>query len=291
MGSEGKTGSIETTALAALAFLRADTQPVLANSALVYLVRQMDSFGTWYNTQATVLSLKALIQSVRAGAEKVNATVTVTLNSSQTRTVQVTPENFDVVQLLAFNDINIGKENVLDIKVEGEGNLMYQITGAYYLPWEKLALYPELSGAGKEPVTIEVTYDRAELAVNDTVKVDVTMSLNQPGGRAESAMIDLGLPPGFTVQTEDLEALIAYYKDTPADYPYPKIERFELTGRQILLYVSNLSNGNPLKFSYRLKAKFPLIAQTPASSAYDYYNPDVNGEATPQVLVVKESNP
>ena len=60
MGSEGQTGSIETTALAALAFLRADTHPDLANAALTYLIQQKDSFGTWYSTQATVLSLKAL---------------------------------------------------------------------------------------------------------------------------------------------------------------------------------------------------------------------------------------
>ena len=108
MGSEGQTGSIETTALAALAFLRADTHPDLANAALTYLVRQKDSFGTWYSTQATVLSLKALIQSVRAGAENVNATVTITLNGGQTSTLQVTPENFDVVQMVTFDDVNPG---------------------------------------------------------------------------------------------------------------------------------------------------------------------------------------
>ena len=41
-----------------------------------------------------------------------------------------------------------------------------------------------------------------------------------------------------------------------------------------------------MEFSYRLQARFPLSAQTPASSAYDYYNPDVAGEAQPQFLTV-----
>ena len=45
--------------------------------------RQKDSFGTWYSTQATVLALKALIQSVRAGGERVNASVTLRLNGGQ----------------------------------------------------------------------------------------------------------------------------------------------------------------------------------------------------------------
>ena len=65
MGSEGKTGSIETTALAALAFLRSGEHPDLANAALTYLIQQKDNFGTWYSTQATVLTLKALIESLR----------------------------------------------------------------------------------------------------------------------------------------------------------------------------------------------------------------------------------
>jgi uncharacterized protein YfaS (alpha-2-macroglobulin family) len=131
-----------------------------------------------------------------------------------------------------------------------------------------------------------VAYERGELAVNDMLGVNVTLSMNQPGGRAESALIDLGLPPGFTVLTEDLDALVAHYKDVPPDYAFPRIERYELTGRQILIYVSNLSAEHPLEFSYKLQAKFPLVAQVPASSAYDYYNPEVNGETSPQLLVV-----
>ncbi len=285
MGSEGETGSIETTALAALAFLRADRYPELVNGALTALVQQKDSFGTWHSTQATVLVLKALIQSVRAGAENVNATVTVTLNGGQTRTAQVTQENFDVVQLLTFDDVTPGAQNVVEINVEGQGNLMYQVAGSYYLPWGKLALYPDIVES-TELVTIDVAYDRTQLSVDDTVNVNVTVSLNEVDGRADWALIDLGLPPGFVVQTEDLDVLVARYQDVPEDYALPTIERYELTGRQILVYIGDLSYGNPLTFSYRLRAKFPLVAQTPASTAYDYYNPDVSGEAAPQTLVV-----
>ena len=124
-----------------------------------------------------------------------------------------------------------------------------------------------------------------ELVVNDTVGVNVVVTLNE--GQAESALIDLGLPPGFSVEAQDLAALVARFDDIPPDYGFPTIERYELTGRQILIYVSNLTADNPLEFSYRLRAKFPLTAQTPASNAYDYYNPDVQGAAEPQLLVVK----
>ncbi len=285
MGGYGQAGNLETTALAALALLRADSHPDIINAAPTFLVKGKDSFGTWETTQATVMALKALLQSVRMGAENVDAAVTVTLNGSQAHTVSVTPENFDVVQLISFSDVNPG-ENVVSITVEGKGNLMYQISGSYYLPWEKLVEYPELAG-GEELVSIDLSYDRTELAVNDTVGVAVMVTLNQQGAAADQAIIDLGLPPGFTVSTEDLDALVAYYNDVPEDYAFPTIERYELTGRQIILYVRNLSYGNPLHFTYHLQARFPLVAQTFASNAYDYYNPSVNGGSAPVVLTVE----
>jgi len=285
MGSQGRTNSIETTALAALAFLRSGTHADLANAALTSLIREKDSFGTWYSTQATVLTLKAMIESARAGLEDVDARVTVTLNSGQSHSIAVNQENYDVVQLLVFDDVNPGRDNTIDLSVEGKGNLMYQITGSYYLPWDDLEKYPDLIPS-EDLVSIHVAYDRSELSVNDTVNVAVEIDLNQPGAHSESAIIDLGLPPGFTVEAEDLSALVAYYNDVPQDYPFARIQRYELTGRQMIIYLTNLSEGKPLQFSFRLRAKYPLRAQVPATNAYDYYDPDLSGEQPPQMLVV-----
>ena len=77
------------------------------------------------------------------------------------------------------------------------------------------------------------------------------------------------------------------FKDVPKDYAFPIISRFEQTGRQILVYANNLSSEHELTFTYRMQARFPLSVQSPASSAYDYYNPGISGEQGPQALVVK----
>ena len=184
-----------------------------------------------------------------------------------------------------FEDLNPGAENLVEMKTEGQGSLMYQVTAQYYLPFADLAKYPEIAPVS-DLVTIDVAYDRTELAVDETILVKVTVSLNQPGGVAESAIIDLGLPPGFSLLSEDLAAQVARYNDVPLDYEFARIERFETTPRQIIIYLTNLSNGKPLEFSYRLQAKYPLRVQAPASNAYDYYNPEVSGQNAPQVLVV-----
>jgi uncharacterized protein YfaS (alpha-2-macroglobulin family) len=295
MGSTGQTGSIETTALAALAFERGSAHPDLANAALAYLLKQKDSFGTWHSTQATVLALKALIQSVRGGGEQVNASVTVTLNGGQAKTVQVTPKNFDVVQLLSFDDatpasqgVKPGAANQVEIKTTGQGSLMYQVASSYYLPWDVLGKYPDLAPA-QDAVSIDLKYDRTQIAVNDTVNVTVTVKLNEKGAHVDSALVDLGLPPGFTLLSEDLDALVASYQKMGKDYTGATIQRYEQTPRQILVYLANLSEGKPLTFSYRLRARFPLSVRSPASSAYDYYNPSTSGEKAPQPIVVVEN--
>jgi uncharacterized protein YfaS (alpha-2-macroglobulin family) len=94
------------------------------------------------------------------------------------------------------------------------------------------------------------------------VTVDVGVKLNTPGV-VKMALVDLGVPPGFTVLTEDLSVLVEQ----------GVIARYELTGRQIIIYLEDFSSERPLRFSYRLRARFPMRAQTPPSSAYDYYNP------------------
>ena len=63
------------------------------------------------------------------------------------------------------------------------------------------------------------------------------------------------------------------------------MRRYELTGSQIILYMENLDYK--ISFGYRLRAKFPLKAQAPPSSVYDYYNPDVSGTQPPSVVSVQ----
>ena len=280
MGSTGQTGSIETTALAAYAFLRAEEYTELANQALTYLIQQKDSYGTWHSTQATVLTLKALLLSVSKGGEDADATVMVSLNGEEADPIRITPDNFDVVQLVGFTDKPVHGENRLRISADGEGSLMYQVTTRYYLPWEMASsLAPKDS-----PMDIAVSYDRTELAVNDVVKVSVRVELLE--GAARQAIVDLGIPPGFEVLSEDLADLVAHDSDRPADYDGAKISRFDLTGRQIIVYLEDLKAGESLEFEYRIRARYPIKAQTPPSSAYDYYNPGVSAVHAPAAIEV-----
>jgi hypothetical protein len=271
-GAYGQAGNIETTAVAAYAFFRAHQFASTANGALAYLIQKKDPRGTWGSTQATILALRALVQSVIDGGDAVSdATVRVSLNGREAQPIVINKDNTGVVQLVTFDDIAPGA-NKIAFKVDGKGSLAYQVSVNYYLPWSAVPPTTEQD----KLLDIQVKYDRTTLAVNDQVGVTARIALTKQG-TARMTLVDLGVPPGFTVMSEDLDAAVRA----------KTISRYELTGRQIIVYLEEFAFGKTINLSYQLQARFPLKAQTPSSTTYDYYNPSTAFTQAPTTLTVK----
>lgn len=271
-GAYGNSASVETTALVAYAMIRAKAYPESAQRALTYLVQKKDPRGTWGSTMATVLALRALVQSaIDAGEPTNDATVRVSLGGAQAQPIRITKENAGVVQVVTFDDIKPGA-NRIAFQVEGRGSFAYQVSAQYYLPWNAVPPTPEQD----KLVDVQVRYDRTTLAVNDEVGVNVNVRLTKEG-KARMTLVDLGIPPGFSVVTQDLDAAVKQ----------KQIARYELTARQIIIYLEEFDSKKPVAFAYHLKAKFPLRAQTPSTTTYDYYNPNVSAVQAPTTLTVK----
>lgn len=275
MGGYGNVSNIETAAMTAIALLRVGQHLDVAQGAIDAILSQRDPNGMFYSTQTTVLALKALLLAAEQGGEDGPATVTVTINGDRTQTLTITDENADVVQLVRFDDLSVN-DNEVAITVEGDRALQYQVVTQYYLPWEVISPTP----VAEKDVRIDVAYDRTALQVNDVVNVTAEVELLAPGV-AGTLLVDLGIPPGFRPLTEDLDALVAQ----------GLIARYELTGRQILVYMTNVPSGQIYRLPYRLQARFPIRAQTPSSQAYDYYTPEKQDTATPQRIVVELGTP
>jgi uncharacterized protein YfaS (alpha-2-macroglobulin family) len=279
LGGYGEIAAIETTALVAQALLRAEQHPDLAAQAINYLVANRDPNGAFYTTQATVQALKALILAAHSSGDDGAARITVELTEPSgkvsIRTFNVEGGAADVVQQLAFENVG-GDANQLQITVEGDRTLHYQLVTSYYLPWHDVVTTPEVT----EPMRVDVAYDRTELQVNETVEAVATVELLAPG-MAGTVLVDLGIPPGFAPVTADLDALAAE----------GAINRYELTGRQIILYLTDVRSGDVLTFTYRLQAKYPIRAQTPASQVFDYYAPDQGSVTPPQRIIVTLGTP
>ena len=161
------------------------------------------------------------------------------------------------------------KKGNTDVRIQfnGEGGLLYQIVSSYFLKWND---YRILDTEHKEAgINIDLNYDKLELKMNDIVTANV--NVNYVGeGVVNYAMVDLGIPPGFQVLTDDLTKAVEN----------KLIQKFEMTGRQLIIYLENL-DAKGIHFSYQLKAKFPIKAKIPKSSVYDYYNPKVKQDVEP----------
>ncbi|MDH4178953.1 MAG: hypothetical protein OEV33_00465, partial [Armatimonadota bacterium] len=264
------SADLETTALATYALVKSGWHVGLTNKAITYLIRSKDSFGTWQTTQATVWALKALLLSLQRAAEEIDATATVEVNGERAGSFRITQADYEVVRQVDARELIRAGKNDVRITLDGKGTALYQIVAKYYMPWAMV------KPPAQELLSIDVEYDRTELATNDIVTASVRVVNNDPRD-CNMVVIDLGLPPGFEVMAEDLQGLVAE----------KTIQKYSLAARQIIVYLDRLASRKPLEFSYRLRAKFPVKAATPASRVYRYYNPEIEATAQPVALEVR----
>jgi len=270
--TSGKSASadLETTALAAYAVVKSGRHVDLASKAITYLIRGKDSFGTWQTTQATVWALKTLLLSLRQAAQEIDATVKVEVNGKPAASFRITQADYEVVRQVDAKELIRTGANDVKITLDGKGSALYQIVAKYYVPWAMV------KPPAQETLDISLSYDRAQLATNDIITATARVINNAPRA-AEMVVIDLGLAPGFEVMAEDFQQLVAK----------GAIKKFTVAARQVIVYLDKLESRKPLEFSYRMRAKFPIKAATPASKVYQYYNPEISATAKPTQLVVR----
>jgi len=268
--STGKSADLEATGMAVLALLRSGQYSAETAKVLNYLVASKDENGNWQSTNATMLALRALVMAQKqATAPDTNGEVTVTVNGKQASGFALTPENADVMRLVDCKKLVKPGPNKVRIQFAGKGSTLYQVVGRHYTPWKRGA------GTGVEPLAIDLKYDKTTLAKDDIITANVTVTNNTPG-TTSMIIVDLGVPPGFAVDAGDFAELVGS----------KKIDRFTMTGRQVICYIEEMTPRQQIEFSYSLRAKFPLRAKTPKSTVYEYYNPDNRSDAAPMDIEV-----
>jgi hypothetical protein len=267
--STGASASVETTALAVQALLKSGENSAVARKALAYIASKKDASGTWGTTQATIMALRALLLSTDKGAADVRGTVEVSLNGHAVEHLTLTPDNNDLLHQFVLKGVDSHGPNTVAVRFDGKGGLAYQVVGRYFVPWtEKPA---------NEALSITVAYDRTRLAQDDVAKATATVK-NNLAKSANMVMVDLGIPPGFDLLSEDLQ--------TMQEKRGSHLEKFSLTATQAILYFDTIAPGATVTIPYRLRAKYPIRARTFQSRVYEYYDPDVNSVARPVQLEV-----
>jgi uncharacterized protein YfaS (alpha-2-macroglobulin family) len=276
----GASAAVETTGLAVQALLKWGEASGTARKAMSYIAWKKDAAGTWGTTQATIMALRALLLATEKGAADVRGTLEVLLNGKPVEKLTLTPENNDLLHQFVFKGIEPkGKDsdaaNTVEIRFEGKGGLAYQIVGSYFLPWDEKP--------ANEALTINVGYDRTHLAQDDITTATANITNNLPKA-ANMVMVDLGIPPGFELLSEDLQTFV----EKSAGHKSARLEKFSLTATQAILYFNSIAPSETVTLHFRLRAKYPIRAKTFSSRVYEYYDPEISSVARPVQLEVRQ---
>jgi len=273
----GESASVETIGLAVQALLKSGEASGTARKAMSYIASKKDAAGTWGTTQATIMALRALLLATEKGAADVRGTLLVLLNGKPAEKLILTPENNDLLHQFVFKDIDSQKASSVEIQFEGKGGLAYQVVGSYFLPWDQKP--------AAEPLSIDVAYDRTQLAQDDIATASATVR-NNLTKTANMVMVDLGIPPGFDLLSEDLQD---YQEKSASRNPKSgHLSKFSLTATQAILYFDSFAPGDTVTVRFRLRAKYPIRARTFKSRVYEYYDPEVSSVARPVQLEVRK---
>jgi alpha-2-macroglobulin-like protein len=268
----GRCGNIQTTALAALAFIEANSYAATTRAALAWLVQQKGPSGTWYSTQATVLSLKALLAATaKPLGDPQERRIEMTWDNGKSSTLVIPADQGDVMQQIDLSERLSPGNHQLRLREHDNGASVYQLSFHYHVPGP--APSPK-----SEPLAITVAYDRTELTVGDSVQATATV-VNQMAETAPMVILDLPIPPGFTAVSEDLSDLVR--SDLVAKY--------QVTPQRLIVYLRSLEPRKPLTLRYRLSATMPVKLTVPPAIAYEYYNPDKRAATAPARLVVSQA--
>ncbi len=275
--ARAESADLETTALAVQALLKSGQKSGLAKKGLDYLTEKKDALGNWQTTQATILSLKAFLLSFTKGTNAdTEGTINVSADGRAAGSVQITNENNDLLHLLDLKAYTHSGAHNITLSFAGRGSMQYQIVGRYYVPWTRVA-----DKGRREPLSIDLTYDRTRLVQDESVTARVRVQ-NNTAAKARMVMVDLGIPPGFEASGDDFAELV----DMSRGKEGGKLEKYTITARQVILYLDGLNPRQAAEFTFRLRAKFPVRAQTFPARVYEYYNPTIGDRTKPAVLLV-----
>jgi CD109 antigen len=258
---------IENTAYATLALV-GHGDSFNASRAAKWLVSKRNASGGFGSTQDTVVALQALTTYATGARSDVDLTVNLKGDGID-KTLKINKDNFDVLQIVPVPvDANI------EMTVTGTGDAIGQVVRRFNKPATD-------DTPAAQMLKIDVKYDTTEIAVNDLVKVSVSLEFNPLPelniSEAGMIVLDVSVPTGFAAVTDSIDAMIQ---------KMPNIKRYDISGRKVIFYVENMKPGQLIAFDFQVRALYPVKAKGVLSTAYSYYQPDIKGETLGAAVTV-----
>jgi anti-sigma factor RsiW len=264
----GRSGDVETTALATLAFLAANRGPDAVRGALAWIIEQKAGAGNWGSTQATVLALKALIDGTGKPLGEGARRIQLSLEGKPLPEIVIPADQSEVVrQIDLTNRLGTARQTLQLTDASGTA-AGFQVVSSYYTP-------DTSSQPHAGDLAVNVNYDRQKLPLNGTLTATATVE-NKSERTAPMILVELPIPAGFALDTESFSKLV----ESGA------IAKFQIGARTATIYFRGIKDKSVVTLQYRMQATMPAILTVPPAVAYEYYNAEKRATSQPVQIVV-----
>jgi hypothetical protein len=267
--SGGRDLQIETTALATLAWLKANRPADFRaniDKATKWIGQQRGGYGGFGSTQSTILALKALIAYTKDNKKTAEGGELRLFVGGGAAPVAVQPFAAGTQEPIV---VSLPEKHLLPA---GKHTVRLEITGKNYFPYTLSWTYNRRTpdNPANCPVHLTSRLDRKAAAEGETVRLSATVE-NKSGQDQGMAVAILGLPGGLALP-EDMKQLKEMTRLRDNDTKPGLISAWELRGRELVLYWRSLGKDQKIDVTLDLICRVPGEYRGPASRAYLYYN-------------------
>nr|MBA3454640.1 hypothetical protein [Deltaproteobacteria bacterium] len=271
--SGGDSLTIETTALAVLALLKASPNSeyeAQIRAGVDWLNSKRGGYGSWGNTQATILGLKALTAYTEHARQMASpGTATLIVNGKEAGTIKFDKGRRDALVWDDFaTKLQPGK-NTIEVRLDSKAALPYSVAVSYRSPT------PASSPRSKITMTTQLLATKAKMGEGVTLRTHIENTTN---AGIPMTLARVGIPGGMVFQTWQLKEL----RDKGL------IDFYETRPREVILYWRALPPSAKKDVDINLLAAVPGTYEAPASSSYLYYTAEDKTWTKPVSITIEK---
>jgi len=252
--SGGRSLKMEATALAALAWTKLPEYVDEANRAVAWIIDNRQGQGGFGSTQATVLSLKALLEHAQGNRRGGGGgMLTVRRETALLGELSFSAGRHQAVTMAGLEEKLTSGDNRLIIGLTGSDRLPYTLNVTYR---------SNTKPADHEgcPVRLATQLAGETVPEGESVRLVARVTNDTDDGQPMTVAV-LGLPAGLEVRPDQLGEL----KDARV------IDHYETRGRELVCYWRSLAPRKSIELNLDLVAAVPGRYTGPASHVYLYY--------------------
>ncbi len=269
--SGGRSLAVETTALAAMAWLADPAFTEQANKAIGWIIKSRGGAGGFGSTQATILALKALTKHSKASRKTLSeGTLRIKRDDQQIGEHAFGAGQMETIVIDGLEASLKSGENMLTVSLAGDNKMPYSLDVAY------CTRKPETDE--NCPLRLSTKLAKDKINAGETVALEAELVNTTDEGQPMTIAI-LGLPAGLEPRPDQLEEL---KKAGTLDY-------YETRAREVICYWRCLKPKQKVAVKLDLIAAIPGKYIGPASRAYLYYTSEQKQWANPlKVEITRE---